>query len=219
MIAPSDLTFVVPGLQLMRRFVELVFDEGVATIGQALVEARSSLVFPGGSQPIVLSYQLLGDPLLRIFHASPVAAARGPDHGRTEISGGSGPGEAPSVLDDLAITPVASAPTSRPPAMEAWRHGSLALSRPVPIPALSSVRVECAIQGVRADGGFDAGILDLAGRAVRTLHPGAATTGVAVLEWDLRDERGQRVRPGIYFLRVSAGGESRTARVLVSAGP
>jgi hypothetical protein len=51
--------------------------------------------------------------------------------------------------------------------------------------------------------GRDAGevaLLDLVGRRVRTLHPGAVASGRAIMAWDGRDEAGRDVPGGVYFL-------------------
>ena len=56
-------------------------------------------------------------------------------------------------------------------------------------------------------------VQDVRGRVVRTL---AARGGAAA--WDLRDDAGRRVRPGIYWLRAGASdpaGAARAARVVV----
>jgi hypothetical protein len=209
-IAPSDLTFLTPASSFIENLVDVVFDEGAATIGEAVVTARARMTFPNGPT-VALTYQLLGDPLLRVFHASPVAAARGPDHGRTGITRLTRPGAEGGAPDrPLALAPVAS---SEAPAAAGGRPVVFTLSRPAPSPASSSVRVECSI----ADGvAVAAEVVDLAGRSVRRLDPGAARGAVA-LTWDLRDQDGRRVAPGIYFLRVRAGAESRAARVVVAS--
>ncbi|HYM80907.1 MAG TPA: choice-of-anchor tandem repeat NxxGxxAF-containing protein [Candidatus Limnocylindria bacterium] len=54
---------------------------------------------------------------------------------------------------------------------------------------------------------------DLAGRAVRTLHEGAAPASGA-LRWDGRDGQGRTVAPGVYLVRMSAPGWSRVRRVV-----
>lgn len=63
----------------------------------------------------------------------------------------------------------------------------LTLSTPVPSPAFSSVRVECAVPVGGAPGDFGAAIIDLAGRVVRTLGGEGSTAGATTVRWDLRD--------------------------------
>jgi hypothetical protein len=65
---------------------------------------------------------------------------------------------------------------------------------------------------------LNAAVIDLSGRAVRTLARHGALAGVTSLDWDLRDDRGERVSPGIYFVRAMAGGVVRTRRLVVTGG-
>ena len=51
---------------------------------------------------------------------------------------------------------------------------------------------------------------DLAGGVVRTLHDGPLASGRYVSEWDGLDANEKRVPPGIYLLRVSVEGDSRS---------
>lgn len=55
-------------------------------------------------------------------------------------------------------------------------------------------------------------VYDVAGRRVRVLQPPA---GASRFDWDGRDERGIRVQPGVYFLRIRAGGEVWSARAIL----
>jgi hypothetical protein len=54
------------------------------------------------------------------------------------------------------------------------------------------------------------------GRRVRTLASGVSAPGTHVARWDVRDERGARVGPGIYFARLELGGRGITRRVPVT---
>jgi probable HAF family extracellular repeat protein len=56
-------------------------------------------------------------------------------------------------------------------------------------------------------------IFDLAGRAVRTLAQGRFEAGSTGLEWDGRDEQGQRLGAGLYWARFESAGLSATARI------
>ena len=216
-IAPSDLTFATQAFHMTQRFVELAFDVGVATIGEALAGARSDLASAPGGAAIAMSYQLLGDPLLRIFSSSPVAAALGgPDHGRTEVLGRTTPGPGGPGTD--VVTRLDAAPAGGSPSAGNPPRGPLALSAPFPSPALSMVQVECAFAGGDPGGAGRVSVLDLAGRTVRLLPLPGLASGAATVTWDLRDGEGRRVPPGIYFLRVRAGDRARTARVLVAPG-
>ncbi len=57
-------------------------------------------------------------------------------------------------------------------------------------------------------------IVDLQGRVVRELVPGAPGAG-ARLAWDGRDERGVRVAAGVYLARIHQGGSIQHTRVVL----
>lgn len=58
-------------------------------------------------------------------------------------------------------------------------------------------------------------VFDAAGRRVRSLLDGALLgAGEQGVTWDGRDDAGARVGSGVYFLRITDGAGSRTARVL-----
>ncbi|MEZ4388543.1 MAG: FlgD immunoglobulin-like domain containing protein [Candidatus Krumholzibacteriia bacterium] len=56
-------------------------------------------------------------------------------------------------------------------------------------------------------------IYDVAGRRVRELFAGTAPPGESVVVWDGRDDRGQGVPSGIYYVRLQAGGERAVRKV------
>jgi len=214
-IGPSDISFISEGDLFTNRFVEVVFDEGVATIGEALVRARDHLF----SANMRMAYQLLGDPLLPVFRQSPVGSSSGPSgQGRAVIAGLVRPGGESAGRDIPMGLPPAIDSAAVPRGGERREETRLTLSNPVPSPALSSVRVECAIAGGGAGSVFGAVIIDLAGRVVRTLGAEVGTAAAGTVTWDLRDSAGRRVSPGVYFLRVRVDGSSRTARLVVGSG-
>jgi hypothetical protein len=59
------------------------------------------------------------------------------------------------------------------------------------------------------------GIYDLGGRQVRSLASSSFAPGVHTLAWDLRNAAGERVGPGVYFVRVVVRDGTRTARFAV----
>lgn len=58
-------------------------------------------------------------------------------------------------------------------------------------------------------------VLDVAGRRVRRLHSGLLPRGETVLHWDGKDQQGQPLASGVYWLRAAAGTEVRTARAVL----
>ncbi len=59
-------------------------------------------------------------------------------------------------------------------------------------------------------------VCDALGTQVRTLANGNQATGTHVLTWDGRNDRNEKLPAGVYFLRVSAGGQKQTARLVLT---
>jgi hypothetical protein len=58
-------------------------------------------------------------------------------------------------------------------------------------------------------------ILDVSGRLVRELAGTQVEAGAHTLTWDLRDQEGSGVSGGLFLVRLSAAGATRTARLVV----
>ena len=58
-------------------------------------------------------------------------------------------------------------------------------------------------------------IYDIAGRSVWESKIGQAAGGAHQVAWDGLDRSGRPVSPGLYFLKIEAGGQSSTAKVVV----
>ena len=58
-------------------------------------------------------------------------------------------------------------------------------------------------------------VYDAAGRRVRVLAEAELPAGTHAIAWDGRDQRGQLVPAGVYFIRAAAGGERSERRLLV----
>jgi hypothetical protein len=58
-------------------------------------------------------------------------------------------------------------------------------------------------------------VRDVAGRRVRSISNAWLGAGTHTLIWDGADESGVKVGSGVYFVRLTAGGESQTSRVVV----
>ena len=57
-------------------------------------------------------------------------------------------------------------------------------------------------------------VYDVSGRQVTTLADGYSQSGEFVATWDGRDTAGREVRPGIYFVRVVAGGHTASRKIV-----
>jgi hypothetical protein len=92
---------------------------------------------------------------------------------------------------------------------------ALRLGAPAPNPARRDVSLALDVPAELAGQPYEVAMIDLAGRRLRTLVSGGAVPGRTLLQWDLRDARGERVRPGTYWARITLGGERRAQPVFV----
>lgn len=89
---------------------------------------------------------------------------------------------------------------------------ALGLSTPWPNPSSRSARLSFRLP---APSRASVQVFGIDGARVRTLHEGRVEAGEHPLTWDLRDEAGTRVEPGIYFVRLEAGGQALRHRLVV----
>ena len=66
-----------------------------------------------------------------------------------------------------------------------------------------------------SEGIVNLAIYDIFGRTVRTLVVAPKTAGEHAASWDGRDEGGSLVASGVYFVRVEAGGQAATRKILL----
>jgi PKD repeat protein len=59
-------------------------------------------------------------------------------------------------------------------------------------------------------------IFNIFGQQVRTLVQGRQRAGRYTAEWDLRNDRGQRVSAGVYFYRLQASGQAATKKMVIT---
>lgn len=88
----------------------------------------------------------------------------------------------------------------------------LDFSQPQPSPARGSTRFTLTMAH-RGEATVQA--LDVAGRRVRTIQHGTLEPGPQTLEWNLRDDQGNPLRPGVYLVRANAEGREFNRRVVV----
>jgi len=90
----------------------------------------------------------------------------------------------------------------------------LTLGAAHPVPASATVSF---VVGAAATSGVSAAVFDVAGRRVRTLWNRILPSPSArVATWDLRDDAGRAVAPGLYLVRVWTDREVRARRVVVT---
>lgn len=113
-------------------------------------------------------------------------------------------GNLSKISNIVTITPTVDA--------NGGQHWKLALSEAVPSPASTNTRLALSLP---AKGAVNMEALDVAGRKVRTLQDGVMSAGPHEFVWDLRDDQGQTVRPGVYFIRTQAGGQTFKRRIVI----
>jgi subtilisin-like proprotein convertase family protein len=69
--------------------------------------------------------------------------------------------------------------------------------------------------GLPRPGAASLALYDVSGRRVRSLVEGALDAGVHVCRWNGRDDSGRALSPGIYLVRLRAGGTQLTQRMVV----
>jgi hypothetical protein len=81
-----------------------------------------------------------------------------------------------------------------------------------PNPAQRSTTIEFMIA---ATSPVSLAVYDLSGRRVRALRSGSLAAGSHAVRWDLADDGGRRIAPGLYLVELRAGTERRTAKTIV----
>jgi flagellar basal-body rod modification protein FlgD len=79
------------------------------------------------------------------------------------------------------------------------------------MPSLGPVGFELALPTPST---IQVGVFDVQGRRLRDLAQGTLDAGIHTFTWDGRDAAGGVASTGPYFIRMTAGGESRTVKVI-----
>ncbi|HNS17215.1 MAG TPA: FlgD immunoglobulin-like domain containing protein [Bacteroidales bacterium] len=109
-------------------------------------------------------------------------------------------------LDDLAVgTPEQTTITENDPAVTIYPN-------PVSLTEAQSALIEIA---VKEKDHLTAMILDERGRRVISLFDGSCSEGTCKLTWNGKNEAGERMRPGLYFLQVSHGSRHSVSKIVV----
>lgn len=109
-------------------------------------------------------------------------------------------------------SPTPGVPGSGRTDVPAARPARLDLGSAVPNPARDGAALALALPRaarVRAD------VFDVGGRRVRRFLDGDLAIGFHTLVWDLEDDDGRRLAPGVYRVRVDVGGNRPTRTVVV----
>ena len=95
------------------------------------------------------------------------------------------------------------------------RAAELVLEQNIPNPFNPSTTVSFSIPGSGERLKVTLGVYDLRGALVKTLADRELESGAHTLVWDGRNERGDRLASGVYFLRLKAAGETRVRKMIL----
>jgi len=107
-----------------------------------------------------------------------------------------------TILRCAAVNAVAEAPGLASPGLRCAGRN----------PFFASTSVAFSLANDVNDARLD--VLDLAGRRIRTLQRGPAAAGEHRVAWDGRQQDGSAAAPGVYFVRLVAGGEQSELRLV-----
>ena len=171
-----------------------VAQHGAATDAAGVAAIRQAITTPGGGFCVAQSDPrgFAGDP---DGFPEPLVYVGPPAAGAALIEGG-----APSAGAGAAEAPAAA--TAR---LELYP------ANPNPFSEAATLRYV-----LPAAGRVSVGLYDLAGRQVRQLMNRVESAGPHALDFVGRDRRGQRLEPGVYLVRLEAGGDRRVVRVVLS---
>src|SRR5262249_28360700 len=107
----------------------------------------------------------------------------------------------------LDIFALQVAPAARTTGVPATTPGGPAFTYSGPNPARASLTLRYTLPSAT---NTRVSIYDLNGRRLRELFSGPGSIGEHQITWDLRDERGQPTRGGVYFARLQTEGHTVT---------
>ena len=89
-----------------------------------------------------------------------------------------------------------------------------ALEPSYPNPATTEANIAFSLP-LGVTGEYEVTVYDISGRKVRTVEAGASAAGRREVVWNLTDDAGRRVAPGVYLYRLSASCGSAVRRAVV----
>jgi len=95
------------------------------------------------------------------------------------------------------------------------RVRSLRLAAPAPNPTRGGSLIVYALPGTDGPAAVSLELYDLSGRLVRTLVRAVQPAGEYRVACDGRDDRGQSLASGLYFVRLSAGASQQVRRLII----
>ena len=92
---------------------------------------------------------------------------------------------------------------------------AFALGHPVPNPCISSTQVSYSVPAGGLADDVSLAVYDLAGRRIRTLVGSDAGGNPGLVSWDCRNDRGQPVPSGVYFIQLNWNRKHLSERVVL----
>jgi hypothetical protein len=208
-VGPTNIQFSGLNTGFARRFFDEGYQHGVATIGEAFTNAVVSTLAELGEIGRLSAHGmiLLGDPALPNRPAPPPPGATSVT--ATPVGGVGGDDMSLQLLGADAAARRADAETA------GTRSATVNVADRMSLAPRGGARFELSIPASMSGTPYDVTVFDATGRHVKTIARDAATAGTRVVEWDLRDDAGGRVRSGVYFVGVRALGAIVTSRITV----
>ncbi len=97
-------------------------------------------------------------------------------------------------------------------AVEPNKDMEFAMTSPVPNPGRGGAAVNLSLPRAAW---VELAVFDPQGRRVRTVHAGALPAGTTRFMWDGRTDRGHAAASGAYYLRMMAGGQTRSQHLVL----
>lgn len=116
-----------------------------------------------------------------------------------------------STSEFSACVTVSAEPTAIPEDASIPVYAALFQNVPNPFNPITVIRYDIPAGGAKVW----LTVYDVLGRRVRTLVDGPESAGEKSIEWNGRNDRGELVATGVYFLRMQAGDFSQTRKLVV----
>lgn len=113
-----------------------------------------------------------------------------------------------ATVDSMTVATANGNPTWVPPSSQP----RISLGRPFPNPSIDRATLSFSLA---SEGRAELVVYDASGRLVRTIARAWMPQGRHIEEWNLRDSSGIAVATGVYFVRLSADGRTRTRKLAV----
>ncbi len=115
-------------------------------------------------------------------------------------------------VDDVLLTGALPEGASRAPGLSDLAPLRTALTGAAPNPCRDGTAIHFSLE---RPGPVQLAVYDVRGRLVRVLVDGVLAAGLHAAAWEGRRQRGDVVASGVYFLRLEAGAERHTAKLIV----